>query len=498
MNTVIISTAPMSIEDLLAVVDGARVELGADARERIVASRAVVDRVLSSGEAIYGLNTQVGHGKDTRLSEEEIRGQQRWLVMTHMGGFGPPLPTAEVRAALAVRLNGVARGGSGASLAAADTLAAMLNAGVHPLVPRTSSVGAGDLGQMAGMAQVAIGVGRAEYAGEEMPGGEALRRAGIPPLQLEAKDGLALISSNAVSIGAAALAIAHAERSMAAADTTVALSLEATDGNPSISLPVVAAAKPFPGQIEAAEHLRSELEGSRLLQLGAPHSVQDALSFRVVPQVHGALREYVSAARRAVELELNSPGDNPLVSIDEQVIVSNGNFHNIVMAIAFDALRVAIAHVGQLSDRRMSHLWESFMAAMAAAGPPAGDGPPPLFGVQLRYPAAAAFAELKQLAAPATLDVPPLDLGVEDHATSAPLSVDKTARALDLLDDLLAIELLMARDVLSVSGPLPLLGAGTTDALRTVEKAVAEAARPQPDAVQQALRGRFPAAGGVV
>ena len=150
MNPVTISAAPMSLEELLAIVNGASVQLDETARDRIAASRAVVDRVLSSGQAVYGLNTQVGHGKDTRLSEEEIRGQQHWLVMTHAGGFGPPLPIADVRAALAVRLNGIARGGSGASLAAADTLVAMLNAGVHPLVPRTASVGGGRGGERNG------------------------------------------------------------------------------------------------------------------------------------------------------------------------------------------------------------------------------------------------------------------------------------------------------------------------------------------------------------
>lgn len=387
MRPVTIGAAPMSIEELLAVVAGAPVELDADARDRIAASRAVVDRVLRSGQAVYGINTQVGSGKDTRLSAEEIRGRQHWLVMTHEGGFGPPVPTASLRAALVARLNGIARGGSGASLAAADTLAAMLNQGVHPLVPSTSSVGAGDLGQMAGMAQVAIGLGRAEYDGEEMSGGDALRRAGIPALRLEAKDGLALVSSNAVSIGSAALVLAHAERTMAAADTVVALSMVATDANPSITLPLVAEAKPIPGQIAAAANLRHELDGSQLLQPGMDHSVQDALSFRVTPQVHGALREYVMAARGAVAAELNAASDNPLVSIEEQTIVSNGNFHVMVLAIAFDALRVAVAHVGLLSDRRMSHLWAAFMQRMAT-GQPSPDALATLAGVRLRYAAA--------------------------------------------------------------------------------------------------------------
>jgi histidine ammonia-lyase len=201
MSTVTITDAPLSIEELLAVADGAPVDLAPAARATIEASRAVVDAALSSGEAVYGLTTQVGHGKDVRLSDDQLRRQQETLVMTHAGGVGAPLPTRQVRAALAARLNGIARGGSGASLAAADVLASVLNAGVHPVVPETGSVGAGDLSQMAGMAQVAIGKGRAEYRGETMPGGQALRRAGIRPLALEPKDGLALLSANSISTG---------------------------------------------------------------------------------------------------------------------------------------------------------------------------------------------------------------------------------------------------------------------------------------------------------
>jgi len=232
MTTVMITEAPLAIEDLLAVVDGARVELDDRTRARIAASRAVVDRALTSGEAVYGLTTQVGHGKDTRLTEEEIRGEQRFLVLSHSGGIGPPLPTAIVRAALAVRLNGIARGGSGAGVAVAEILAAMLNAGVHPVVPETASVGAADVAQMAGMAQVAIGMGRAEYRGEVLPGGEALRRAGIAPLMLGGKDGLALISANGVSVGQAALVVTRAAGVAEAADIAAAVSMEAASPVP--------------------------------------------------------------------------------------------------------------------------------------------------------------------------------------------------------------------------------------------------------------------------
>jgi histidine ammonia-lyase len=484
MTVVTITEEPLALEDLLAVVDGAKVELTDSTQAVIAASRAVVDRALSSNETVYGLTTQVGHGKDTLLTEEEIRGEQMFLVKSHSGGVGRPLPTPLVRAALAVRLNGIARGGSGASLAVADVLAAMLNAGVHPIVPEIGSVGAADIGPMAGMAQVTVGLGRAEYQGELLPGGEAMRRAGITPLVLSGKDGLALISANGVSIGQAALVIARAEQVVDAADVAAALSMEATGANPSILHPAVARAKLVPGQATAADHIRSLLEGSPLLQPGRPRSVQDALSFRVVPQVHGALREYVAYARAAVTSELNASDDNPLVSVPDQMMISNGNFHPMVLALACDALRIALAQVGQLSERWMAHLWDGCMQQMTGL-------PVALYGLQLRYPAAAVFPELKQLAAPATLDTPPLDLGVEDHHTAAPLSVRKTDAALGLLEDLLAIELMLARDMIETAPTKPVLGSGTDAALRMVEEAIT-VADSLPDAVHRALRERFP------
>jgi histidine ammonia-lyase len=485
VDAVTISEDQLAIEELLRVVDGAPVHLGDGARATIAASRAVVDRMLEADEPVYGLNTGVGHLKDTRLPVDELRSTQVVLLMSHAGGLGATLPSRVVRAAMAVRLNGIARGGSGASPRVAEVLAAMLNAGVHPRVAERGSVGAGDLGQMASVGQVMIGAGRAELAGEVLPGAAALERAGIEPLRLEPKDGLTILSSNGFSIGAGALALKRAAELAARADMIAALSLEATHGNTSIADPAVGDAKPFPGQVEAVRGLEAALRGSDLLLPGAPHSVQDPLSFRVVPQVHGALRESIATARGAVEVELNGQGDNPLVSIEGERMVHNGNFHPIVMAIAFDQLRVAVAHVGQLAERRMSHLWDAFFEHVealggpgAVAGPPDGSVPSaasrPLepFGVSLRYPAAAVLAELRQLAAPATLDVPPLDIGIEDHATGAPLSVGQTDRALGLLEELQSIEALLAVDVLAFADPAPTLGAGSSRIMSATRSAV--------------------------
>ena len=208
--------------------------------------------------------------------------------------------------------------------------------------------------------------------------------------------------------------------------------------------------------------------------------------------MHGALREYIAFAKRAVEIELNSASDNPLVSAADQTILSNGNFHPMVLAIAFDALRVAVAHVGVLSERRMSHLWDAVFKLITGSGDltPDGGPPPPMLGLHLRYPAAAVLPELKLLAMPATLDAPSVDMGVEDHATSAPLAVRKTDEALSLLDDILVIELFLARDLRLISRNAATLGLGTSQALQAVEDVVAGHER-SPEAAHRALRDRL-------
>ncbi len=493
MDHVDVDDQPLTVEDLLAAVGGAELRLGATARARIAAGRALIDDALASGISIYGLTTNVGHGRDQRVRREELERQQQMLVATHGGAFGPPLAEDVVRAAMVVRINGMAQGGSGASLAAATTLVSMLNAGVHPVLPATGSIGAADIGHMAGIAQVAVGTGTAEYDGEILPGAEALHRAGIPPLRLEGKDGLALISSNGVSVGHGAVVVAHAARVADAADEAAALSLEATGSNPSVVLPAVGRAKPYPGQIAAAAHVLDLLQGSWLLDAAGPRSVQDALSFRVVPQVHGALREFLTVTRRAVEVELNSASDNPLADVGSGAVISNGNFHPMVMAVSFDALRVALIHVGQLSERRMSHLWDALTAALEQGPPPQAMNPASLPGVQLRYAASASFTALRLLAEPATLNSTVLDLGVEDHATGAVLGVSKTEEALGLLSDILAIEVLLAADLLTLSSP-PRVGSGATRLTGLVEAAAAGAASAAD--VHSGLRERYPAPPG--
>jgi histidine ammonia-lyase len=482
-SAVTISTRPMQLHELLEIAAQHKVVLDPGAIDVIRDSRAVVEAALASGRAVYGLNMGLGHMKDTRLPQDQLRELQRAMVDGHAGAIGPPLPAAIVRAAMGARVNGIARGGSGATLACAETYVAMLNAGVHPIVPAFGSVGASDLAQMAAIAQVAIGGGEAELNGETLPGAEALRRAGIHALTLAPKDGLALMSANGVSVGHGAIVAASAERALELAGVAAVLSLEAMSGNVSPFDAAVAEAKGVRGQVAVSDHVRALLRGSRILADDPARSVQDPLSFRVVPQVHGAAWELIRFAGAAVETELNAMTDNPLVDRGRRRMISNGNFHPMLLALAFDALRPALAHVGQLSDRRLNHLW----AATFEKGADQVDANRSVWGssgdrrgTSMRYAAAAAAAELRQLAGPATLDVAPLDLGIEDHATGAPLSVRRTEAAIERLEDVLAVELIMARDLLMARKGASGLGAGGAAALRAVNSAV-KGSGPAPD-----------------
>ena len=455
-----LTTEGFAAEDVGRIAQGATLELAPEVLQRVRASRAVVERALEGGQPVYGLNTGLGSRRDRPVSPEDLDRYQVQMVMDHAGGVGEPLADEDVRAVMAARIAGISRGGSGAHPGALETLVAMLNAGVHPVVPSVGSVGASDLMHMAAIAMVVMGRGQARLEDRAMPGGEALARAAIAPHRLRPKDGLALISGNGVSIGLGALAALAAERTAVLADVAGALTLEAIAGNPGPFDEEAARAKPLPGQIAAAAHLRELLSGGDLAGGEPPHSVQDPLSFRVMPQVHGALRDQVAAVRAAVELELNAIDDSPLVSIDRDRLLSTGNFHPMGLALAFESLRVALAHLGMLSERRMNKL---VAALYGEASFEFGVQRPGRYSVPgfVIYSAAALLSELKQLASPVTLDCPPLDLDVEDHATLAPQAVMLARRGLLVLETILAIEVLVAISALDHQPQPTRLGRGT-------------------------------------
>ncbi len=477
---IVISLRPMTLGDLTAIADGARVRIAADAEARIRESRRVVDSAMDGEALVYGLNTMVGHGRDVRVAPDAIRALQPILVAMHAGAMGQRLPREVVRAAIAARLNGIARGGSGASPPVATMLAAMLNAGIDPIVPAIGSIGAGDLGQHAIIALAALGIGEVEVRGRRCTAAEALGKAGLHPLVLEPKDGLSIISASGVTVGHAAIVLRAARDLLRAADHVAATSMDAMNANPSVLEPVVMAAKGLPGQTESGNRMRDHLGGSA--RTAAATSVQDALSFRVIPQVHGATREVLWAAETAATTELNALSDNPLASIEADRMISNGNFHPMLVALTIDALRPAFAHVGQLSERRLDRIWNTVISGMGSDGPPRNVAAAPTWaaGLALRYPVAARATRLRLLAAPVTLDVPPLDLGHEDHATNALEAVARTAEALETLRDVLSVELLCASARLT-QAPSPAPGKGT----RALLAALAEAVEP--------LAGRTPA-----
>jgi histidine ammonia-lyase len=469
-----LGAAPVTPEDIERVaLHRARVDVGPVVRRRMRAARGVIERALSEGRTVYGLNTGLGAARDQSVPADLLEAYQRQIVMTHAGAVGPPLAEHDARAVLAARAAGLARGGSGATLPVLETLVAFLNSGLTPVIPETGSVGASDLGHLAAVALVAIGRGRATIGGRVLPAAQALEFAGIPPLHLEPKDALALISANSVSIGIGALVARRAGRVARMADLSGALAMEALDANLSPFAPVVQEAKAFPGQADAAENVRNLLAGSRLERPGVAASRQDALSFRTIPQVHGALREQMAAAHRAVAVELAGRGDNPLVLADTDETISNGNFQPLVLALAFEGLRVAIAHVAMLSERRMAKLiqraWvDGGRASRLAVDAPEGDARYRFPGL-MSYSAASLVAELKHIAAPITLGVPPLDFDVEDHSTLANAAVMITRTALDKLETVLSIEALLAVHEIGQRDLGGELGRGTARALAAVQ-----------------------------
>jgi len=427
-----------------------RVELEPAALDRMAAARAVVDRYLAEGLPAYGLTTGLGGRVVEPLAEDARAVFSRQTIHGRATAVGPALPTQVVRAALLIRANGLARGGAGSRPELAEALVALLDAGVHPVVPETGSVGASDLCLLAHVGLALLGEGWAEVGGEVVPGATALEQAGLAPLDLAPKDGLALISSNAVSAAAAALALADGREALAAAQVAAALSLEGFRASLTPLDARVAAARPAPGQAECAAELRGLLAGGSLTEADPPRRLQDPLSFRCVSQVHGSLLSALGQLEAALEPELNGAGDNPLVLVESGEILSTGNFHVPALALAADSVALALAQVADLSAARCMRLRDPKLTELPAnLGPPGstGAGLAPLLKT-----AAALVTEIVHAAAPVTLASRSSD-GVEDAATGALLAARRLDGILGRLRLLVAIELVFGAQAVDLAAP---------------------------------------------
>jgi len=460
-ETITLTGDALTVDDVCAVArERAPVDIAAEALRRVREARDVVDRVLASGEEVYGINTGLGSLSRHHIPVEEIRAFAFATVADQTSSYGRPLETDVVRAMMLTRANGMAKAGVGVRRELVELLVAALNAGVHPIVRMVGSVGQGDLAEMADIGKVLIGRGYAEYKGETMPGAAALKRAGLDPIELEAKEALALISSNGLTMGRGSLVLVDTADLIESLQTAAALSFEGFLANLSIIHPAAAQMRPHAGHMTAQVRLRELLAGSHLWSRGAARNLQDPLSIRCVPQTHGALYDALSVARGTMEIELNSASDNPLVVIEDEAIVSVGNFDIAGLAMAFDFLRLALAHAAQIANERVQKLmWRHF------SGLPTGlaqhDGP--TGGLKpLGRSFAALAAETRFLANPVSLDYRgQLAEGIEDHASMAPLAVSTTSQLVSLMHRLVALELLIAAQAIDLRGVADQLGEGT-------------------------------------
>lgn len=445
----------LSLEAILDVAHRrAEVSLSAEARRRVERARAVVDRVAEGDAAVYGINTGFGTLAEVRIDKQDLRRLQRNLLLSHAAGVGDPLPLPEARALLLLRCNVLAKGYSGIRPITLDLALAMLAQDVVPVVPARGSVGAsGDLAPLAHLALVLIGEGEAIYRGERLPGAEALSRAGLKPVVLEAKEGLALVNGTQAMSAVGSLALLRAESLMELADLAGAMTLEGLLGSHRPFLANIQKVRPHPGQEACAAHLRALLAGSDIVESHKDCSkVQDPYSLRCMPQVHGSAREGIAFCRRILAVEVNSATDNPLVFPEEDLIVSGGNFHGQPVSLALDVLSIALTQLSTVSERRVEQLVN-----------PSLSGLPPFLAQNsglnsgfmiAQVTSAALVAESRILCHPASVDSIPSSAGREDHVSMGMTAALKAAQVAEFTRTCLAIEILVAAQALDLRAPL--------------------------------------------
>jgi len=447
----------LTLEQMRAIADGAGAALSKAARARVQTARRFVEESIARGEVIYGINTGFGALADVRIAPNELRQLQLNLLRSHAAGVGESLPDEVVRAMMAQRANVLAKGYSGCRPLVIEALIAMLNRGVHPVIPSRGSVGAsGDLAPLAHLALVAIGEGRARFQGETVPGAEALRRANLTPLVLEAKEGLALLNGTQAMCAVGGLALLEAEQLTDAADIAGAMTLDALKGTPVAFDEKIQAVRPHPGQRVSAIRLRTLLEGSEIRESHRDPKVdlrvQDAYALRCMPQVHGAVRDALAHVRQILSVEINSATDNPLVFPDAGEVLSGGNFHGEPVALALDYAAIAVADLATISERRVERLVNSTLSGLPAFLTPHPGTNSGLMIAQVT--AAALIAENSVLVHPASVASLPTSANREDHVSMGMTAALKFAQIVKNVEIILAIELLCAAQAMEFLKPL--------------------------------------------
>jgi histidine ammonia-lyase len=448
----------LHLKDLLRVAcDRAPVRLQRKALARMRRRHRALLRAALWGQPVYGVNRGVGAFRDRPVPARRREYFERRLVDVHLGGVGPPLGETAVRAAMTLRLNSLLVGTAGARPELATAFAELLDAGIHPVVPRRGSVGEADITLLAHIGQALLGEGRVTYQGKPTSARRALAAAGLRPLVPGPRDGLAMVSSSAVSSGLAALTLAAATRVLDAADLVHALSLEGLRGHVAPLDPDIHQGRPSPGIRASAARIRGQLAGGELLEVEPRRTLQDPISFRVTAHVHGAAWDALSRLEETLESHWNCGEDNPWVT-EEGRVLATGAFDPLRWVLDVEGLTLALAHVGRVACRRVIRLGE---ASRTGLRPYLSGGGRLSYGLsELQKTAASLVAELKAFASPASLDDESLAEGQEDHAVLAPLAVRRAAAAVDLVAELVAMEALHAMRAVAQRGPIR-LGRGT-------------------------------------
>ena len=484
MKEILIDGESLTFEQVIQVAYGKpgqpNVCLTDDSRSKVQSAADAVDTLLDRGEIAYGITTGFGAFKDKIISLEEVETLQRNIVLSHAVGVGDPFDTPTVRAIMLIRANTLARGFSGIRPETLDLILECLNRGVHPVIPEKGSLGAsGDLAPLAHFACVLIGEGKAEFLGDIFKGSEALAKAGLAPITLKAKEGLALTNGTTIMTAVGLLETARSLRLAELADVAGCLSLEALNGTLSAFDDRIHQLRPHPRQLDCARNLRSILEGSEFLRGFDPTNVQDAYTLRCIPQVHGACRDAVAYAEWLLKIELNSVTDNPLIFQDEDgsiEVISGGNFHGEPLALAFDYLAIALSELANISERRIMRLTDEASNAHTLPAFLTENGGLNSGFMIVQYTAAALCTENKVLAHPASVDTIPSSANVEDHVSMGVTAVLKLRQVAKNLESVLALELFCAAQGIDFRrrkmGAKTSLGRGTAPVYDSIRRAV--------------------------